>query len=292
MTISLRTPAPADLPGVLAAVADWQTDGLPVQLHPGDLGWAWQVGAAALAGRLRVWTAADRVAAVGLLDGPTLLRLALDPDLADDGRLAAHVADAVTRPAAGVLPAGSVGVEVRLGPALRERLRADGWGDDEPWTSLVRDLADPVPHSGRRVKVVGPGAAADFVRVHQASFGSERFTAERWHAMAAGPAYAQARSLLAHDGDGTPVAAATVWSAGPGRPGLIEPLGADGAHRSHGHGRAIALAAAWHLRDLGSSTATVCTPSSNAVAVATYTSAGMTPSATTTDLVRPAEDAA
>lgn len=286
MTTELRTPGTTDLAAVVATLAEWQQDGLPVQLHPGDLGWAWQVGAEALARRVRAWSVSGRPAAVGFLDGDTLLRLAVAPHHAGDEHLAERVVADLDDPSRGVLPAGRVTVEARFGPALRARLGVAGWGPDEPWTSLVRDLTDPVPHSGLRVGVVGPGAAADLVRVHQASFGSERFTTERWHAMAAGPAYARARSLLAHDGDGTPVAAATVWSAGPGRPGLIEPLGAHAAHRGHGHGRAVALAAAWHLRDLGASSATVGTPSSNAAAVAAYIAAGLEDRGETTDFAR------
>ncbi|WTA77475.1 GNAT family N-acetyltransferase [Streptomyces sp. NBC_00838] len=94
-----------------------------------------------------------------------------------------------------------------------------------------------------------------------------------WHAMAAGSPYADARCLVAHD-DGDAVAAVTVWSAGPGRLGLLEPMGVHREHRGHGYGRAITVAAAAALRDLGSSSAIVCTPSSNTGAVATYRSAG------------------
>ncbi|NUT99230.1 MAG: GNAT family N-acetyltransferase, partial [Saccharothrix sp.] len=63
-------------------------------------------------------------------------------------------------------------------------------------------------------------------------------------------------------------------SAGPGRPGLLEPMGVHRDHRGHGYGKAITVAAAAALRDMGSSSALVCTPSSNVGAVATYRSAG------------------
>jgi ribosomal protein S18 acetylase RimI-like enzyme len=55
---------------------------------------------------------------------------------------------------------------------------------------------------------------------------------------------------------------------------LLEPVGVHREHRGRGFGRAISVAAAAALRALGSSSATVCTPSSNAGAVATYRSAG------------------
>jgi ribosomal protein S18 acetylase RimI-like enzyme len=79
---------------------------------------------------------------------------------------------------------------------------------------------------------------------------------------------------VAQDDQDNAVAAATVWSAGPGRPGLLEPVGVHRAHRGHGYGTAITVAAAAALRELGSSSAVVCTPSSNVGAVATYRSAG------------------
>jgi ribosomal protein S18 acetylase RimI-like enzyme len=54
-------------------------------------------------------------------------------------------------------------------------------------------------------------------------------------------------------------------------------MGVHRDHRGHGHGKAITLAAAAALRELGSTSALVCTPSSNAGAVATYKSAGFQP---------------
>jgi ribosomal protein S18 acetylase RimI-like enzyme len=45
-------------------------------------------------------------------------------------------------------------------------------------------------------------------------------------------------------------------------------------HRGHGYGKAITVAAAAALQELGSSSAIVCTPSFNVGAVATYKSAG------------------
>jgi ribosomal protein S18 acetylase RimI-like enzyme len=58
---------------------------------------------------------------------------------------------------------------------------------------------------------------------------------------------------------------------------LLEPMGVHREHRGHGFGKAIAVAAAAVLQELGSSSAIVCTPSSNVGAVATYKSAGFQP---------------
>jgi ribosomal protein S18 acetylase RimI-like enzyme len=125
-----------------------------------------------------------------------------------------------------------------------------------------------------RIEVIGPEQAHVRTAVQRASFGGSTFTDERWHAMAAGLPYADARCLVAYDDQGNAVAAVTVWSAGPGTPGLLEPMGVPREHRGHGYGKAITVAAAAALQELGSSSAIVCTPSSNAGAVATYKSAG------------------
>jgi ribosomal protein S18 acetylase RimI-like enzyme len=108
------------------------------------------------------------------------------------------------------------------------------------------------------------------------------------HAMAAGAAYVDARCLIGRNAQGEAVAGVTVWSAGPGKPGLIEPMGVHRAHRGHGYGQAITVAAARALRELGSSSAVVCTPAFNVGAVATYQSAGFEPLPETRDVYRDA----
>ncbi|HEX8509769.1 MAG TPA: GNAT family N-acetyltransferase [Propionibacteriaceae bacterium] len=92
--------------------------------------------------------------------------------------------------------------------------------------------------------------------------------------MAAGSPFADARCLLARDDQGGAVATVTVWSAGPGRPGLLEPLGVHADRRRRGYGAAICVAAAAELRKLGSSDVLVCTPSALHSAINTYEAAG------------------
>jgi GNAT superfamily N-acetyltransferase len=278
MSIELGTPGVEGLVEAVHVLRGWQRDGMPVQLHPGDLGWNWRHGAETTAAAVRTWSRAGRLVALGFLDEPRVLRMAVAPEAGDDDELAACLLADVSRPGRGVLPAGEASVEARFGEAFRASLAADGWSDGEPWTPLVRDLTEPVEDCGLRVVVVGPDPAperlGDRVAVQRASFDTSTFTQERWRAMASGPAYADARCLVAYDESGGAVATATVWSAGQGRPGLIEPLGAHRDHRGRGHGRAITLACAAALRDLGSSSALVCTPSANVGGVATYVSAG------------------
>jgi ribosomal protein S18 acetylase RimI-like enzyme len=274
MAIVLGKPGVDGLSEAVGVLRDWQYEGAPMQLHPGDLGWFWRSGAEATAAAVRTWSRDGRILAVGLLDGPGLLRLTIAPDAQQDEELAQQLVRDVTEPERGVLPEGNVNIEAPMCALLQDLLSEDGWNTDEPWTPLRRDLTEPVQDPGVRIVAVGPERAHEFVAVHRAAWDGSRFTDERWHAMAAGLPYADARCLVAYDGQGDAVAAVTVWSAGPGKPGLLEPMGVHRKHRGHGYGKAISVAAAATLQELGSSSAIVCTPSSNAGAVAAYESAG------------------
>jgi ribosomal protein S18 acetylase RimI-like enzyme len=307
MPVTLEPATVASLTEVADAVASWQQDGGPVQLHPGDLGWAWRVGGPELARDVRVWRADGQVVAVGLVDGDGLIRMGVAPSVDQDEQLASRLLADLSDPARGVLPTGNACVEARAGSALRGLLAARGWLDDESWTPLSRDLTDAVEACELRVEVGTAHDAAtlasdresdrmsdrvsdwvsDRVEVQRASFESSTFTASRWHLMAAASPYKRARCLVGYDRDGTAVATVTVWSAGPGRPGLLEPLGVHRDHRGRRYGTAISLAAAAALREMGASSATVCTPSSNVVGVATYVSAGFRALPAVTDFRRP-----
>lgn len=281
VAITLSTPDVDRLGEVVEVLRQWQVDGAPIQLHPGDLGWFWRFGAAATASAVRTWSHDGRVLGIGLLDGPDLLRLALAPQALRDEDLGRQVVGDVVQPERGVLPPGPVSVEAPSGAVVDDLLVDAGWRSDESWTLLRRDLTDPVDEPGVRVEAVEPERARVWAAVHRAAFDPARLTDDvvhrRWQAMAAGAPFADGRCLLAHDDGGHAVAVVTVWSAGPGRYGLIEPMGVHPAHRGRGHGRAITTAGAAALRELGSSAAIVATPSSRVGAVATYASAGFAP---------------
>ncbi|MBG0829939.1 GNAT family N-acetyltransferase [Planomonospora sp. ID67723] len=274
MAIAVGEPGVDGLSEVVGALRKWQHDGAPMQLHPGDLGWFWRFGAEATAAAVRTWSRDGQILAVGLLDHPALLRLAVAPAAQRDEELAQQLVEDVTEPERGVLVDGKVHVDASMCTMVQDLLSKDGWHADEPWTPLRRDLTKPVKDPGVRIEVIGPEQAHVRTAVQRASFDGSTFTDERWHAMAAGLPYADARCLVAYDGRGDAVAAVTVWSAGPGKPGLLEPMGVHRGHRGHGYGEAITVAAAAALRELGSSSAIVCTPSFNVGAVATYKSAG------------------
>lgn len=269
----MRTPRVDELGDVVRALGAWQLDGAPTQLHPGDIGWYWRFGAAATAASLRTWIRDGQVLAVGQVD-PDEVRLAIAPAAWDDEPLAQEMVHDVTRAERGVCPDRTTGLEANWVGPFRALLVEDGWEPAEAWSPLARGLQGSVEECGVRVEVVGPELAPSRTAIQRAAFEGSTFTDERWHVMAAGPLYRDARCLVAFDGHGDAVAATTVWSAGAGKPGLLEPLGVHRAHRGHGYGRSIALAAAAALKELGASRAIVCTPSSNVAAVATYTSAG------------------
>lgn len=274
MAIEVGVPSRDGLGEAAEALREWQYDEAPVPLHPGDLGWFWRFGAEATAAAVRTWSRDGRLLGIGLLDEPTVLRLAIAPQAHGDEELAHVLVGDLADPARGVLPSGTVYVEARAGAAVRDLMSARGWECDEPWAPLRRDLGPHVPDPGIRIEVIGPRRVAERVAVQRAAFDRSTFTEERWLTMAAGPPYADARCLVGYDEEDVAVAAVTVWSAGPGRPGLLEPMGVHRDHRGQGHGRAITLAAAAALRELGSSSATVCTRSANVGAVATYQAAG------------------
>ncbi|MEV5964293.1 GNAT family N-acetyltransferase [Kribbella sp. NPDC051952] len=282
MAIGLSTPEIDDLGAVVGALREWQDDAGPVQLHPGDLGWFWRFGAEKTAAATRTWSRDGEIVAVGLLDEPDLLRVAIAPAAQRDQELAQRLADDV----GGVLIEGKVYVEAPMGSLVQELLFTAGWEVDQPWVPLKRDLSEPVPDPGVRVDVIGAEEAHERVTVQRESFDGSTFTNARWHAMADGLPYADARCLVVRNKLGESVAAATVWSAGAGKPGLIEPMGVHRMHRGRGYGTSMVLAAARTLQELGASSVYVCTPGFNVGAIATYEAAGLTRLPETRDLIR------
>jgi len=274
VAIELSTPDVGQLGDVISALRSWQHDGSPMQLHPGDLGWNWRFGAEATAAALRIWSRGGQFLAIGFLDGPQVLRMTVAPQVWREEELAHQVVADVSEPRRGVLPAGKVSVEAPDDTRVQDLLSDVGWSAGEPWTPLRRDLTGQVEQTGLRIEVIGSGQESEFTAVHRSAWGSPRFTDELWRVMAAGLPYTDARCLLAYDDRGNAVAGVTLWSAGPGKPGLIEPLGVHAAHRGRGYATAICVAAAGNLKELGSSSALVCTPSALSSAVATYKSAG------------------
>ncbi len=299
VNIVLRTPRSDELEPLAATLGAWQTDDGPMHLHPGDLGWYSLRGPEATARALRAWSREGQLVALGLLDGPDgLLRLALRPDVRDDDEVARQLCSDIVDPTRGVLPQGEAIVEGRGATALQRLLLSQGWQVDEPWTPLRLALTVPLPdafvtNGGLHVEVIGPDRAATWMEVHWSAFkGTPLGETDRrdvvggWSTMMRGPFADRGRCLAVLDPDRRAVAVAGVWSAGRGRPGVIEPMGVHRDHRGKGYGAAACRAAASALLQMGSSSATVCAETSNGGAVATYTSAGFTADAPVSDLRR------
>lgn len=277
VSIAMSQPGASGLGEIVRVLREWQYDAAPMQLHPGDVGWFSRFGPEATARALRTWSRDGRILTVGLLDGPGLLRLAIAPEAQDDESLTHRMLIDVTRAQRGVVARGDVCIEARCGALFAALLFDEGWDVDESWTPLHRELSTPVRDCGVHIEVIGPHQARVRADVQRAAFNGSTFTPENWHAMASGSAYRDARCLVAYDDRGCAVASVTVWSAGAGRPGLLEPMGVHHEHRGRGFGTAITVAAAAALRDLGSSSAIVCTQSANVAALATYQQAGFKP---------------
>ncbi|MCI4010173.1 GNAT family N-acetyltransferase [Brevibacterium sp. ZH18] len=292
-TSALTAPRVAELPAIGAVLDRWQSDAGPLHLHTGDLGWYSLKGAEATAQALRIWRCGDTIRAIGLLDGEDLLRLSVDPDFSHDDSLSQQIESDIDSSNGLVFGTGPAIVEARGATRLCDRLKARGWSADEPWTPLKRDLSLPVEEPGIRVEAAEPDAAETWTAIHWSAFRGVPYTADdrqrfvsRWNEMMSGPFSSRAQSLLGYDSTGVPVAVTTVWSAGPNRPGLIEPLAVHRDHQGHGYGKAMAIAAARSLQQLGSSLASVCAESSNKGAVAAYSSAGYAPRTQVRDLRR------
>ena len=275
MAIVVNTPDVGGLVDVVGVLGSWQRDDAPIQLHPGDLGWHWRFGAEVVAAAVRTWCRGGEILAVGFLDGADVLRMTVAPEVWREEEFAGAVVSDVSEPARGVLPAGKVSVEVPDGTRVQDLLSDGVFHSGDPWTPLRLDLIEPVNGTALQVEVVAsPEQVAECTGVHRSAWGSERFTVDSWHVMATGAPFADAACLLARDDQGVAVATVMAWSAGPGRPALLEPLGVHADHRRRGHGAAICVAAAAHLRGRGSSSVLVCTPSSLHSAVTTYEAAG------------------
>lgn len=289
-----RTHTRGDLAGLVDALASWETRGGHVAgLHAGDVGWHLrQPDGPGFDHTVHGWWDADGVlVAAALLEG-AVARPRVAPDRLDDPDVCRAVADAVDE-----IPADEVWTDAQPGSLLRTQLVARGWSlDPDPWLALHRDLqhrqhgapgvdgaddavAGVTPTSGKR-------AVAERVAVQRAAFDGSSFTVAAWARMAAGPGFDPDLDLLARAEGGTPVAAGTAWSAGPGRPGILEPVGTSRTHRGAGHGRRVVRALAAALASKGASGVSVCTPADNTAAVALYASAGLRPVETVQALTR------
>ncbi|MER7698896.1 GNAT family N-acetyltransferase [Streptomyces sp. NPDC096095] len=264
-TVFLWTDAPAEAPGWTRADAPAEAPSRTRAGAPADARDAAQ-GAAPAGTPIGTGTGRPAPVAVGFLDGP-VLRVTAAPG-ADLGALAADAEDLLVP-----------------GNDWCDGLPVRGWGPDldETWLLLTRG-PEPVPG---RAAPVGEGDADDRVLVQRSAFAGSAFSIGHWRTMKASPAGHLAVEALVRTPAGDPASAATGWFAGPGRCGLLEPVGTHPDHRGHGYGRDAVLGACAALTDRGASAVAVLTTAGNEAAVALYRSAGFTVVRESHDWTRP-----
>jgi ribosomal protein S18 acetylase RimI-like enzyme len=281
--IERRTEDRSSVRKLLAAMSAWPgPDRVAAGLHQGDLAWHLRLDDASVDGGFVGWWDDDELLAVGLLEG-ALGRFAVRPGAERDTALGEEVARACRE-----LTGDEVYADLRAETAGRRILVGEGWTlDPEPWLALHVDLAGwtPAVALDEVTLVEAEDAVADRVAVQRAGFEGSTFTEEAWRRMAAGPTYRRDLDVVVVD-DGSPVAVATAWWAGPGATAILEPVATHRDHRGRGWGLRAVTGVLARLADLGASGVTVCTPVDNVGAVATYRAAGLRPVEQIQSLVR------
>lgn len=291
MAVVVEKVSPSAAGELIDALKDWLPPGCYVGgLHAGDVGWELRLAADDGVGGLVAGRDGSELVAVALLDSPTAVRPLVRPDLVHD----LSVARALLEYVEGMPRDSTAYTEAASGSAFRSTLSGAGWElDPDPWVVLYRQLssADGAADDPLCVRLQSAEDIADRVAVQRAAFAGSTFTVERWHQMAAGPGFDPAYEYVRRSADGVAVAAATGWSAGPGKCGILEPVAAHPGHSGAGHGRAVSLAVIAALARGGASGVTVLTPASNAAAVRTYESCGLRQVEMTRGMIRPAAQA-
>lgn len=243
-------------------------------LHPGDIGWHLRLDDEQVDESLVLLRRGSEPVALVLFDDPASARIALSPRHRLDPEVAAAVVSEVE-----ALPADrDLFVDVEAGSLARALLSARGWSmDPDSWVALYRPLtpADSRSDDTFNAELTGDTDVRDRVAVQRAAFVGSSFTPQRWRQMASGPTFHPTLELLRRSTEGIAVAAATGWMAGPGRCGILEPVGTDPDHSGQGHGSAVSAAVIAAMARRGASGVTVITPCTNTAAVATYERCGL-----------------
>lgn len=288
MTVAVETVPPAGAGELICALKEWAPPRCYVTgLHAGDVGWQLRMSDPDDDGGFVAVRDTGELVAVALHDSPSAFRPLVRPDRIFDSA----VAEALAAYVEGMPHDADAYTDAVTGSAYRSLLSAAGWQlDPDPWVVLYRALSavDGQFADALCSTLATEQDVIDRVGVQRAAFAGSTFTVQRWHQMAAGPGFDPAYEYLRRSAAGAPVAAATGWSAGPGKCGILEPVGTHPDHAGVGHGKAVSMAAIAALARGGASGVTVHTPASNEAAVRTYESCGLRQVEITRALMRPA----
>lgn len=268
----------SDVGELLAAMSEWEAPGgYAPGLHPGDIGWFLRHDDDIVKGAVHGWRdSTGSLVAGAIVDSSAVLRVALPSQRHGDPELSEALVDFAST----FSEAAEVYAEAAYGSVFRAALLGAGWElDPDPWLALHCPLGrvDGAYDDPTTTTLGDKSDVADRVVVQRAAFEGSTFTVPAWQRMAAGPGFDPRLEVLTRNDAGEPVAAATAWSAGPGRCGILEPVGTHREHTGHGHGRRAVQAAVGRLARVDASGVTVHTPTSNVAATRLYQSCGLRP---------------
>ncbi|MBA3309963.1 MAG: GNAT family N-acetyltransferase [Nocardioidaceae bacterium] len=288
MTLSVHRMSRDEAGQIIDALCDWAPlSTYTGHLHAGDIGWLLRLDDDDVNEALHVVRDRGEIVAVVVADELSAISPAVKPDRVHD----LAVAEAIAGLADNMPTTSNAYADAPPGSTLRSLLSVGGWVvDPDPWVVLYRPLGpvDAVYADPMSATLSSEDDISDRVEVQRSAFEGSTFTIGRWHQMAAGPGFDPALEYLRRNPEGLPVAAATGWSAGRGKCGILEPVGTHLDHTGAGHGKAVSMAAIAALARVGASGVTVHTPGFNAAAIRTYESCGLRQVEITHAMRRPA----
>jgi len=273
----------ADLPALLAFAARFMAERWPMESiwHPGDIVWQLKPDYDA-AKPIRLWSEGGAPLAMSMFTAADEFWI--------DSR-SEDVAAAVIAKAEGLAAkAGAQRLAVRAweSDAARAATLARlgyAWGEGGPIFRF--DLSGDLPpvrlesgFTARDSVGLDPEARAKCHRdawdhlEHLGIEGRSSFSTEVYRALAAAPLYDPALDIVIAAPDGELVANALAWADPVSGVGNFEPVGASGAYRGRGFGRAAVVEGLHRLKAAGMRWARVGTAHFNAPAIATYLSSG------------------
>lgn len=264
--------------------ATWGLTWPPINGNPGNLDWwrfsSWQSLSAAM-----LWEERDGTLCGVAWPNPGEVELFVDPRQRGLEDVMLDWAEAHQRahpPPAG-RPHGLRLLAFDLDQDRGQRLRRRGYRPtDEGYWWRTRSLTSPVlvpelpaGYTCRPVRL--PDELAARAGLHALAFEPSDYDEETHRAVAAAPAYRPDLDLVVVAPDGALAACCLVWLDPVNQVAAVEPIATHPAHRRRGLARALLLAGAERVRQLGARLATVVNYLGDEPAARLYDSAGFCP---------------